>query len=131
MRTKAVRLYGVEDIRLEEFELPAITEEEVLIKVVSDSVCASTYKAIKQGANHKRVPNDVAENPVIIGHEMCGEIVEVGANLKNEWKVGQKIVVQPALKLENNYDPGYSYKYIGGNTQYAVVPKVVLERGCL
>ena len=62
MKTKAVRLYGVNDIRLEEFELPAITEDEVLIRVVSDSVCASTYKAIKQGSAHKRVPDDIAEN---------------------------------------------------------------------
>lgn len=131
MKTKAVRMYGANDIRLEEFELPAITEEEVLIRVVSDSVCASTYKAVKQGSAHKRVPNDIAENPVIIGHEMCGEIVEVGEKLKGEWKVGQKIVIQPALKLPTGYDPGYSYPYIGGNTQYAVVPKVVLERGCL
>ena len=131
MKTKAVRLYGANDIRLEEFELPAITEDEVLIRVVSDSVCASTYKAIKQGPAHKRVPNDVAENPVIIGHEMCGEILQVGAALTEEWSVGQKIVIQPALKLPTGYDPGYSYPYIGGNTQYAVVPKIVLERGCL
>lgn len=131
MKTKAVRLYGANDIRLEEFELPAITEEEVLIRVVSDSVCASTYKAIKQGTVHKRVPENIAEQPVIIGHEMCGEILEVGETLKNEWHVGQKVVIQPALKLESGYDPGYSYPYIGGNTQYAVVPKVVLERGCL
>lgn len=131
MKTKAVRLYGANDIRLEEFELPAITEDEVLIRVVSDSVCASTYKAIKQGPAHKRVPNDVAENPVIIGHEMCGQILQVGKNLQNDWSVGQKIVIQPALKLPTGYDPGYSYPYIGGNTQYAVVPRIVLERGCL
>lgn len=130
MKTKAVRLYGVNDIRLEEFELPAITEDEVLIRVVSDSVCASTYKAIKQGPAHKRVPDDVAENPVIIGHEMCGEILQIGAKVEG-WQVGQKIVIQPALKLPSGYDPGYSYPYIGGNTQYAVVPKIVLERGCL
>ena len=131
MKTKAVRLYGVNDIRLEEFELPAITEDEVLIRVVSDSVCASTYKAIKQGPAHKRVPNDVAENPVIIGHEMCGEILQIGAKVEGDWRIGQKIVIQPALKLPSGYDPGYSYPYIGGNTQYAVVPKIVLERGCL
>ena len=131
MKTKALRLYGADDIRLEEFELPEITAEEVLIRVVSDSVCASTYKAIKQGAAHKRVPPDIAENPVIIGHEMCGEIVEVGKALEDTWQPGQKIVIQPALKLPSGYDPGYSYPYIGGNTQYAVVPKIVLERGCL
>ena len=82
MNTKAIRLYGVDDIRLEEFSLPEITEDEVLIRVVSDSVCASTYKAIRQGPAHKRVPADVAENPIIIGHEMCGQIVEVGENVK-------------------------------------------------
>ena len=131
MLTKAVRLYGEMDIRLEEFELPKITDEEILIKVVSDSVCASTYKAVKQGTKHKRVPENIAEKPVIIGHEMCGEILEVGESLKDSWAVGQKVVVQPALKLESGYDPGYSYQYIGGNTKYAVVPKIVLERGCL
>lgn len=131
MKTKAVRLHGEMDIRLEEFDLPELGSGEVLIKVVSDSVCASTYKAVKQGSKHKRVPPTVSEKPVIIGHEMCAEIIEVGADLKNDWKVGQKIVIQPALKLETGYDPGYSYQYIGGNTQYAIVPEIVLERGCM
>ena len=105
MKTKGIRMYGANDIRLEEFELPEITPEEVLIRVVSDSVCASTYKALKQGSAHKRVPDDIAENPVIIGHEMCGEIVEVGKEA-GDWKIGQKVVIQPALKLPNNFDPG-------------------------
>ncbi|MBQ8606362.1 MAG: zinc-binding dehydrogenase [Clostridia bacterium] len=131
MKTNAVRLYGANDIRMEEFELPKITDNEILIKVVTDSVCASTYKAVKQGTAHKRVPPDVAEKPIIIGHEMCGEILEVGDSLKDKWQVGQRIVVQPALKLDTGYDPGYSYQYIGGNTQYAVVPEIVLDRNCL
>ncbi len=131
MKTTAVRLYGAMDMRVESFELPQIGADEVLIKVVSDSLCASTYKAVKQGTAHKRVPEDIAENPVIIGHEMCGEIVEVGEDLKKDWKAGQRIVIQPALKLESGYDPGYSYRYIGGNATYAVVPRIVIERGCL
>lgn len=131
MKTKALRLYGANDIRLEEFELPEIGGDEVLIRVVSDSVCASTYKAVKQGTAHKRVPPDIGEKPVIVGHELCGEIVRVGDELQQQWQVGQKIVLQPALKLPSGYDPGYSYPYIGGNTQYAVVPKLVLERDCL
>ena len=131
MKTKGIRLYGENDIRLEEFTLPEITDNEILMKVVTDSLCASTYKAVKQGSKHKRVPPDVDKNPVIIGHEMCGVILEVGRNLKDQWQPGQKVVIQPALKLESGYDPGYSYPYIGGNTQYAVVPKIVLERGCL
>ncbi len=131
MKTKAVRLHAADDIRLEEFDLPEITADEILMRVISDSLCQSTYKAIKQGVNHKRVPNDIAEKPVIIGHEMCGEIVAVGANVDKSWKVGQKAVIQPALKLDTGYDPGYSYQYIGGDATYVVVPKIVLERNCL
>ena len=78
MKTKAVRLYGKSDLRLEEFELPQIKENEILARVVSDSICMSSYKAAIQGEDHKRVPNDIKENPVIIGHEFSGEVVEVG-----------------------------------------------------
>ena len=79
MKTKALRLYGKEDLRLEEFDLPKLKDDEILAKVVSDSICMSSYKAAMQGEDHKRVPDNVAENPVIIGHEFCGELVKVGA----------------------------------------------------
>ena len=136
MKTKAVRLYGVNDLRLEEFELPQIKENEILAKVVSDSICMSSYKAAHQGASHKRVPNDVAENPTIIGHEFAGEIVEVGAKWQGEFKPGDKFSIQPALTYEGGpvgiYSaPGYSYKYIGGDATYVVIPAEVMEQGCL
>ena len=78
MKTRAVRLYGKKDLRLDEFELPEIKDDEILVEVVSDSICMSSYKAAALGPDHKRVPNDVAENPIIIGHEMAGKIVQVG-----------------------------------------------------
>ncbi len=131
MKTKAVRLYGSMDLRLEEFELPKLGEREVMIRVLSDSLCASTYKAVKQGSAHKRVPPTVAEQPIIVGHEMSGEIVAVGSAVSDRWTVGQKIVIQPALKLESGYDPGYSYPYIGGASTYSIVPEIVLERNCM
>lgn len=49
MKTKAVRIYGENDLRLEEFELPEMQEDEILLKVVSDSICMSTYKAAHPG----------------------------------------------------------------------------------
>lgn len=131
MQTKAVRLYGANDLRFETFELPEISENEILMQVITDSLCASTYKAVKQGTAHKRVPPDIAEKPIIVGHEMCGKIVKIGKNVKGSWYVGQKAVIQPALKLESGYDPGYSYQYIGGSATYVVVPEIVLERNCL
>src|SRR5665811_2355482 len=85
MKTKAVRLYGKNDLRLEEFELPAIKDNEILAHIISDSLCMSSYKAAVQGANHKRVPANVADNPVIIGHEFCGEIVEVGKQWQHKF----------------------------------------------
>ena len=131
MKTTAIRLYGQNDIRIENFELPELGDDEILMKVVTDSVCASTYKAVKQGSSHKRVPCDIDKNPIIIGHEMCGEIVSIGKNVNKSWRIGQKVVIQPALKLENGHDPGYSYPYIGGNSKYVIVPKIVLDKGCL
>jgi len=132
VKTKAVRLYGKSDLRLEEFELPAIKDDEILARIVSDSICMSSYKASTQGADHKRVPNDVAENPVIIGHEFCGELVEIGAKWQHKFKAGQKFSIQPALNYKGTLDaPGYSYKYIGGDATYIIMPKEVMEMDCL
>ena len=136
MKTKAVRLYGKDDLRLEEFELPQIKDDEILAKVVSDSICMSSYKAAHQGPEHKRVPNDVATNPTIIGHEFAGEIIEVGKKWQGSFKPGDKFSIQPALTYEGGpvgvlSAPGYSYKYIGGDATYVVIPAEVMEQGCL
>lgn len=134
--TKAVRLYGKDDLRLEVFELPRINEDEILAKVVSDSICMSSYKAAKQGSNHKRVPNDVSENPIIIGHEFAGEIVEVGTKWQNKFSPGQKYTIQPAIYNEDAplgvlSAPGYTYKYVGGDATYVIIPNDILVKDCL
>lgn len=132
MKTKAVRMYGKKDLRLEEFELPALKEGEILAHIVSDSICMSSYKAAVQGSDHKRVPSDIAENPVMIGHEFCGEIVEVGSKWKSKFKEGQRFSIQPALNYKGSLDaPGYSYRYIGGDATYIVIPEEVMEMDCL
>ncbi len=130
MKTKAVRLYGVDDIRLEEFELPEIKEDEILVKVVSDSICMSTWKTVKQGAKHKRVPNDVYDNPIIIGHEFAGDIVKVGKKWQDQFTPGQKFAQQPAIPGQME-SPGYSYQWCGGDTQYCIFPNDILEAGCV
>ena len=132
MKTKAVRLYGKNDLRLEEFELPAIKDDEILAHIISDSLCMSSYKAAVQGANHKRVPMDVAENPVIIGHEFSGEIIEVGKKWEYKFKTGQKFAIQPALNYQGSLRaPGYSFRYIGGDATYIIIPNEVMEMNCL
>lgn len=132
MQTKSVRLYGADDLRLEEFVLPEIKDDEILVKVISDSVCMSTYKLLKQGKAHKRCPQNVDTNPIIIGHEFSGDIVKVGKKWSNEFKVGEKFAQQPALNYKGKLDsPGYSYEFFGGACTYCIIPPEVMELGCL
>lgn len=132
MKTKAVRLYGKMDLRLEEFELPEIKDDEILVKVYADSLCMSTYKAAYLGTEHKRVPDDAADNPIIVGHELAGEIVEIGSDWKEKYEVGQQFSLQPAVNYKGSMDsPGYSYKYCGGDATYAIMPPEVMIMDCL
>ena len=132
MKTKAVRLYGERDLRLEAFELPPVGDGEILIKIISDSVCMSTYKTAMQGAKHLRVPDDVAEHPVIIGHEFCGEIVAVGKTWERDYAVGEKVIVPPVLSyLGGNQTIGYSFGEIGGVSTYSLVYEHIIRNGYL
>ena len=127
MKTKALRLYGADDLRLEEFELPAISPDELLVRIVADSACMSTYKALKQGSTHKRVPMDVNQNPIVVGHEFCGEIIEVGKNVSDMYKPGQTFTIQPGMKGTMEAT-GYSFKHLGGNMTYGIIPKCYLDQ---
>lgn len=132
MKTNAVRLYGANDVRLEEFELRPITDGEILVKIICDSVCMSTYKTILQGENHLRVPSGIAENPVILGHEFCAEVVEVGKRWENKFKVGDKVVIPPVLAyLPNNQTIGYSFSELGGASTYSIIYEHILENDYL
>ncbi len=132
MKTKAVRLYGENDVRLEEFELRPITSGELLIKIISDSVCMSTHKTILQGAKHLRVPDDVSEHPVIVGHEFCAEVVQVGERWKDKFSVGDKVVMPPVLSyLGGNKTVGYSFEEIGGVSTYSIVYEHIIENDFL
>ncbi len=132
MKTKAVRLYGKNDLRLEEFELAPYTDDSVICEVINDSLCMSSYKATIQGPDHVRVPNNVHENPVIVGHEFCGKIVHVGKNWAHKFKVGDGFVIQPAHMYQGSLDaPGYSYRECGGDATYVSIPWEILTMDCL
>ncbi len=132
MKTKAVRIYGKKDLRLEEFDLPELRDDEILARVISDSICMSTHKAALQGNDHKRIPKDIHLNPTIIGHEFAGIILEVGEKWKSKFRAGQKFSIQPAMNKLGTLDaPGYSYCFTGGDATNIIIPSVIMEADCL
>lgn len=131
VQTTAAVICGEKDIQLRTFELPPISADELLVKNISNSVCLSTYKAALLGSKHKRVPENIDEVPVITGHEYAGVIVEVGENLKDQFKAGDSFVLQPAMGLPTGYSAGYSYETFGGNATYSVIPKIAIDLGCV
>ena len=132
MKTRAVRIYGANDLRLETFELPPIGDDGVRVEVVSDSICMSSYKAAIQGAAHKRVPENIADHPTIIGHEFCGRVVEVGTQYAERFPVGSGVAIQPAHFYKGSQlAPGYSYEFCGGDATYVNIPFETLAMDCL
>ena len=100
-------------------------------RVVSDSISMSTYLGALLGEKHKRVHDDVAEHPAIMGHEFAGIIEKVGKKYQDQYKPGMKFTLQPALNYKGTmWSPGYSYPYFGGDCTYCIIPQEVFELGC-
>jgi len=133
MKTLALRLYGKNDLRLERFDLPEIGDDAILADVVSNSICMSDHKAAAQGPDHKRVPRDVARHPIILGHEFCGRLLQVGKTWRGRFQVGRKYSIQPQLNVpgREHLAPGYSFPFIGGQATRIVIPREVMEQDCL
>lgn len=134
MKAKAWRLYGASDIRLEDVELESAGEDGIIVEIVANSVCVSDYKCVTLGPDHKRVPKDIADNPVMFGHEMAGVIREVGEKWKADFHVGQRVGIQPTLNVpghEIDTVIGFSWHSAGGESTHVYLPSIVMEMGCL
>lgn len=133
MQTLALRLYGKNDLRLERFTLPKLADDEILADIVSNSICMSDHKAASQGAEHKRVPKDIDRHPIIIGHEFCGRLLKVGKQWQHRFQPGKKYSIQPQLNVpgQEHLAPGYSFRHIGGQATRIVIPREIMELGCL
>ena len=85
MKMKAAMLYGVNDLRIEDIEVPEVKAGEVLVKVKAATTCGTDLKIFKRGYVEK-----VIRLPTVFGHEWAGEVVEVGEEL--EWpKKGMRV----------------------------------------
>lgn len=129
--TRAARIHGTDKVAVSEFGLPDIGPDELLLRVVSSSMCLSTYKAMSLGSEHKRVPDTIFSDPVITGHEFAGVLEEVGDELADRFTVGQSVAILPTMGLPSGYSPGYSYPYFGGDATYCIVPAIAVEKGCV
>ena len=79
---KAVIYYAFDDIRIEDMDIPSISDTELLVKVHGCGLCGSDIIKIVQKA----------QPPVVLGHELTGTIVERGKDVSN-FEVGQRVIV--------------------------------------
>lgn len=128
MLVKGVRMYGKSDLRFETFDIGEMGEEELLARVVTDSLCMSTHKAALQGSDHRAVPDGIDQNPVVVGHEFCAVVEKVGARAATDLRVGDVFTVQPKMFLDGEVrGPGYSFAAYGGDITHIRVPREALE----
>ena len=133
MKTLSCRLYGENDLRLEPMDLAPAGEDAVLVEIVSNSICMSDWKAVTLGTRHRRIPKDIATNPILVGHEVCGIVREVGTRWRGQFREGQRVGVQPAFNIPGREleTMGYAWPTMGGDTTAIRIPAIVLEQGCL
>lgn len=84
---KAVFVDAPETVVVKEIDIPKIKDDEVLIKVAVAGICGSDIHTYK-GLHPFRKP------PVVIGHEVAGEVVEIGKNV-TKFNVGDRVTVEP------------------------------------
>jgi|Deesub1362A_J573_1020465.scaffolds.fasta_scaffold00062_115 L-iditol 2-dehydrogenase len=128
----AAVFYGPSDLRLQEVEVPAIGEGEILLRVRAAGICGTDVRILK-GAK-RIIP------PRIIGHEVAGEIVEVGPGVEG-LHVGQRVAVEPiipcgrcplCLKGRRNIcltRPTLGDHYDGAFASYVRVPATAVAAG--
>ena len=88
---KAAYYYGIGDIRVEETDIPKITEDEILIKVRACAICGTDLRIYKFG--HFKIPQGTKR---VLGHEVAGEIVQVGSKVKG-YSAGMRVATPPML----------------------------------
>lgn len=87
---KAVRLYGAKDLRVEEIEKPKISQNEILMRVKAAMICASDIRSYNYGNGRMRLPR-------VLGHEISGDIEEIGSNVKAYFNPRMRLTLNPNI----------------------------------
>jgi L-iditol 2-dehydrogenase len=83
----AAVLYGSEDLRIEQMDVPAIKPDEVLLRVRLALTDGTDLKVWKRGYHAKMI-----QPPAVFGHEVVGEIVAAGKRVDARWRLGMRVV---------------------------------------
>jgi threonine dehydrogenase-like Zn-dependent dehydrogenase len=109
-----------------EVDMQPYGPDEILVRHDAVGLCFSDIKVIAQGQNHPRIYDDMQKKPVVLGHEVSMTVVGVGENLKNEYKPGDRLIIQADIYV-NGVSLAYGYTFQGGLSQYAVIDKQVIN----
>jgi D-arabinose 1-dehydrogenase-like Zn-dependent alcohol dehydrogenase len=109
-----------------ETPLPAYGPDELLVRHDACGLCFSDIKVIKQGQEHPRIFRDIKKEPVVLGHEVSLTVVGVGENLRDQYRPGDRFIVQADIWV-NGVNLAYGYMLQGGLSQYAVVDHRILQ----
>ena len=106
--------------------LPEYGPDELLVRHDACGLCFSDIKIIRLGQEHPRIYRDMQADPVVLGHEVAMTIVGVGENLRDQYQIGDRFVIQADVFVDG---VGYAYGYEiqGGLSEYAVVDQRVLN----
>ena len=113
-------------------DVPEIGDDELLVKIDAIGLCFSDIKLIRAGEEHPRViSEDLEKDPVIPGHEAVMTVVKVGDKVAEQFKPGQRYIIQADIYVDG---VGYAYGYAidGGMAQYSKIDQRVLngDEGC-
>jgi L-iditol 2-dehydrogenase len=85
-------LHGPHDVRLETRAMPELGERDVLVEVRSVGVCGSDVHYYEHG----RIGSFVVEQPLVLGHEVSGVVVDRGPRAERH-SVGQRVALEPGV----------------------------------
>jgi D-arabinose 1-dehydrogenase-like Zn-dependent alcohol dehydrogenase len=109
-----------------EVPMPQYGPDELLVRHDACGLCFSDVKVIRAGEEHPRIYRDMRANPVVLGHEVCMTVVGVGDNLRDQYRVGDRITLQTDIYV-GGVGYAFGYEIQGGLSQYNVIDQRVLN----
>ena len=107
--------------------IPESDDDQLLVRVDAVGLCFSDVKLIRLGNQHPKILNrDLANNPTRVGHEAALTVIKVGSALVNDYKPGQRLVIQPDI-YKNQHSTAYGYTIPGGLIQYHLIGLEILQ----